>query len=144
MSNLHMSDSRYLLALKRIRKSIEDGCPMMHCNSDVIGDKHSECSWGLCSDDPSHWPDAEDHLWPDQFKKNGRIAPLYLKTHQACPMDRRMQAGKLDINGCFWSCRVFKRRKDAEVTKEQALALFDEAIARAGNFVPDSGDQTVM
>lgn len=128
--DLKMSDNRYLEALKRIRKSIADGCPLMFCNSDTIGDKHNECSWGLCSDDPQHWPDPEDHLWPDQFVKNGRVAPKYLKVHQPCPMDRRMQAGNLDINGCFWTCRIFRSKKNPKPTREQALALYDEAILR--------------
>ena len=143
--SLHMSDERYLLALKRIRKSIADGGQLTFGNSDSMCDKHNECSWGMCSNDPAHWPDAGDHLWPDLFEKEGRVATLYFKPHQVCPMDRRMNNGNMDVSdGCFWNCRVFRAGKGQKVTREQALELFDQAIARMENNLPDSVVKTVM
>jgi hypothetical protein len=127
MSN-RLTDERYLLALRRIRQIIADGCPLSFCDSDTPGDKSNECSWGFCSDLSSHWPDAEDHIWPDQFKESGRVSPLYRQDHQFCPMDRRLLTKQCDGNGCFWSCRIFNRMRDPQITREQALALFDQAI----------------
>jgi len=141
MSDLKMSSERYLLALKRIRKSIADGGPLQCCNSDVLGDKHNECSWGLCSDDPRHWPDPEDHLWPDKFVKDGRVAPKYLMVHQVCPLDRRMQTGNLDMNGCFWTCRIFRPKKNPTPTREQVLEYYDQAIQRIEGMLTVSGTE---
>lgn len=133
---MNISDDRYLAALKRIRASIESGIPCEPDNSDVIGNKHNHCNWGLCSGRKEDWPNPEDHVWPDQFIKDGRVAPLQRQNHQVCPMDTRMQEiqGDPDINwgnGCFWACRIFKRRKrETFPTRDEAIALYDQAIER--------------
>ena len=44
-------------------------------------------------------------------------------------MDRRKLADK-DMNGCFYTCRIFNPKKgDSAVTTEAALALYDARIA---------------
>ena len=126
--DLYMSDDRYLAALKRIRGLIADGERLVAEDSDVTGDKWTHCSWGLCSMDKKAWPAPEDHLWPDQFEKHGRVAPKYRNEPHKCPMDRRENAGG---SGCFYDCRVFKRRKDPRVDRETALRLYDAEITKA-------------
>lgn len=133
---INLSDDRYLAALKRIRAHIAAGSSFTSDDDDTIGNKHTECSWGLCSDRKEDWPDSEDHLWPDQFVKQGRVAPLYRKKHQLCPFDRRMTASPGTVSsidmmqGCFYTCRIFRPKKDPRMTREQALALYDQAIER--------------
>lgn len=126
--DLYMSQERYYLALKRIRALIADGIPLIFEDSTTIGDKYTHCSWGLCSEDPRAWPDAEDHLWPDQFLADKRVALKYLRDDQMCPMDRRVSEGS---RGCFYTCRIFQPKKcEPRIeTQEEALHLYDERIA---------------
>ena len=129
----YMSDERYLAALKRIRQSIEDGCPLESENSNSMGDKYNECSWGLCSPLKEHWPDAEDHIFPDLFIKDGRIAPKHMKSSNFCPLDKR--GSWWTEQGCFWTCRIFRKGKNHLPTREQVLAFYDEAIKIADETV---------
>lgn len=126
--DLNLSDERYLAALKRIRALIANGINLVAEDSDVMGDKFTHCTWGLCSDRKSHWPDPEDHLWPDQFVEHGRVAPKYRDTDkQECPLCVPHEGS--GFKGCFYRCRVFQRKMKTP-TREQALRLYDEAIAR--------------
>lgn len=118
---------RYLLALERMRQRIAGGLPLMAEDSTTIGNKYTDCSWGLCSDDREQWPDAEDHIWPQQFEREGRVAPLDIP-HVGCPMDRREPSTK-DMNGCFYTCRIFSPERGVpRPTREQALELYDIKI----------------
>ena len=73
------------------------------------------------------YPDAEDQLFEDDFRKHGRIAPKYQRQGQACPFDANpSRLGSPD--GCFYDCMVFQRKPTP--TREQALALYDERIRR--------------
>ena len=126
--NLYMPQDRYAVALDRMRERIASGVPLRYFDDTTPGDKDTQCTWGLCAGDKASWPDAQDHLWPDRFLRDGRVAPLYLKTAQKCPMDRRDLQDK-DMNGCFYTCRVFNPKKgDPRVTQEFALALYDARI----------------
>ncbi len=118
--SIYMSDERYLAALKRMRDLIASGHRFTSHDDDSPGSKSSACSWGLCSDDKEAWPDAQDHLWPDQFTDQGRVAPLYLERHQMCPLDTRE---KHTGNGCFYTCLHYAKR--VRPTKERALGLYD-------------------
>lgn len=134
MSDINLTDDRYLAALRRIRANIAARSPFTSDDDDTIGNKHTECSWGLCSHRKEDWPCMEDHLWPNQFREQGRVAPLYRKKHQLCPFDRRMTAGTVDdlamSQGCIYTCRIFRPKKDPKMTRELALELYDQAIER--------------
>lgn len=126
MCNIVLPQERYIAALHRLRNLIKEGKELVAADSTTIGDKYTSCSWGLCSGEKEAWPDAKDHLWPDQFLERGWVAPLYRQKGQKCPFDSRKDDG--DGTGCFFSCRVFQRKLKTP-TREQALALYDEVIA---------------
>lgn len=128
--NIYLSDDRYLAVLKRLRARIANGLPFKAHDDDTPGDKSTACSWGLCSDDRAAWPNAEDHLWPDEFTNGGRVAPLYRQRHHRCPIDTRNNADLLKSgNGCFHTCAHFS--KHYTLTREQVLARYDEQISHA-------------
>jgi len=129
--SLNLPHERYVAALERIKAQIEAGLKLELDNSDVTGDKHTEATWGLCSGSAEQWPDAEDHLWPDQFTNEGRVAPLYREDHQFCPMDTRpfhtKPPSELDLmQGCFYTCRLFNPNKGYKKQKGVTTDVFDK------------------
>lgn len=110
----YMSDEMYLAALLRLQSFTDPGrgYPLRCEDSNTPGDKYNWCTWGLCSDKWEMWPEPEMHIWPDQFKERGRIAPLYRESHQLCPCDiRDVSTG----NGCFWTCIVFRYKARMDI-----------------------------
>lgn len=130
---LNMTKDRYVAAMKRQRLRIAQGLILRAVDDTTPGDKSTTCTWGLCSDEKAAWPDAQDHLWPDQFTKDGRVAPLYRKTNQKCPLDRRDNAVD-DWNGCFYTCRVFSPAKDEKRLNDpvQAVIWYDRRLREVG------------
>lgn len=141
MGSINMPWDRYESALARFRAFVANGRPLALDDSDDIGNKHTHCSWGLCEDGPVYgaesWPDPQDHLWPDRFQMDGRLAPKYRQNEQWCPFDRRLRVStvqpkdyyELGTFGCFFHCRFFSP-KGPKPTREEALNLYDVAIAR--------------
>lgn len=125
---------RYQVALARLRRLIAEGLPLVFEDSTMIGDKYTHCSWGLCSRDVAAWIDAEDHLWPEQFRARRRVAPKFRTQRQRCPWDQRPRDGADGDQGmqygCFYACRVFQQRP--EPTAEEALLRYDQALLDAG------------
>ena len=129
MSDLYLNSSRYLAALNRQKTRIEGGLELVAWDDDTPGNKDIHCSWGLCSRDRAAWPDAQDHLFPDDFAQHGRVAPLYRNAPHRCPMDRRT-GPDVGGSGCFYDCRIFRaNNKRPAPTREEAIKLYDEAIA---------------
>ena len=128
--NIYLSDEAYLRALERIKKSIENDTILETDDSDIIGDKHTHCTWGLCSNLKEHWPDPNDYLWPDQ---PNRIAPKYRNKKQYCPLDAEKGKGKQ--GGCFWTCQIFKFKN--KLRKETVLKYYEEAIIRIKQRIKD-------
>jgi hypothetical protein len=116
-----LSDERYLAALIRVRDLIAKGERLVANDSEEIGNKYTECTWGLCSGDKKAWPDPQDYMWPDQ---PDRVAPKYRTNRQVCPFRRAPPSA----NGCFWSCMIFKPKGKPVPTREEALALYDAKI----------------
>jgi hypothetical protein len=129
--DLNLPKDRYFAALHRQRARIENDTPLVLEDSDAAGDKYSHASWGLCSKDKEAWPDAADHLWPDEFVEKGRIAPKYLGDNR-CPFDEpgrdRLTSSTLGSAGCFYRCRLFQAKKANRPDKKRALVLYDEKI----------------
>lgn len=134
MKDIHLPQDRYLVVLRRQRDHIASGTKLELEDCNAAGAKSTSASWGLCSKSPKTWPDAEDHLWPDQFMKQGRVAPKYLAKDQWCPFDTRKGSSveHLGTSGCFYRCRLFQPHKTKEpdpMTPERALQLYDERFA---------------
>lgn len=146
--DLNLPQDRYIAALERIKGQVEnDGLKLDFEDSTTTGDKYTHASWGLCSGSAAQWPDAQDHLWPDQFKAHGRVAPLYRKERQFCPMDTRpfhtKPPSSMDLfQGCFYTCRLFNpgsrsagKGKPADQfprpDRDEAVHLYQITITRA-------------
>jgi hypothetical protein len=128
MSRLHLTQERYIEALQRQRRRILSGEVSLSGHDDETpGCKSTECSWGLCSGEKAAWPDAQDHIWPDQFEQSGRVAPLYRRPGQPCPLDQRESNGP---SGCFWGCMFFQG-DSRKLTQEKVIQLYDKRIAEA-------------
>lgn len=121
--DLYLSDDRYLAALRRQRDRINTGEPFEAYDCEEIGAKETHASWGLCSSDAAAWPDADDHMRPDQFTEHGRVVPKYRRRHQTCPMQTKGEAW-----GCFYNCRIFKSQLGRK-SRDKAVQLYDERIA---------------
>jgi hypothetical protein len=121
--NLYLTDEQYWRAVERLRGIVASSTQLHAVDSNVIGDKYTSCTWGLCSDERVMWPTPDLHLWPDQFTKDGRIAPKYREDSQMCPMDKRSSPGH---NGCFYTCRIFNGE---QMSRGRALALIDAKLA---------------
>lgn len=130
--NLHLSQPRYVEALKRQLDRIEGGLTLSGDDCTVPGMKSTECSWGLCSNEQAAWPDPQDHLWPDQFPR--RIAPLYRQPQQKCPLDR----AELDdgpSSGCFFRCRFFSPEEPVP-NRQQVISLYRNRINLTNESTP--------
>lgn len=130
---MNLPSKRYEVVLLRQKAKIENGLKLEYYDDDSIGNKSTEVSWGLCSE--AAWPDAEDHLWPDKFLANGRVAPLYRTPEQMCPLDARLEKDQVGSTGCFYTCRIFKARRGAVgklpmPDNKEAIRLYDVAIER--------------
>jgi hypothetical protein len=141
--DINMTNAHHLQSLKNQRERIAKGEKLWWDDDTTIGNKHTECSWGLCSESKDVYPDKEMHLWPDQFEEHGRVAPRYRKGDQKCPFDRR-KPEEVTMNGCFWTCRVFKwkRKKEPRITQEIALQLYDEEILRYEALMAEVKDES--
>jgi hypothetical protein len=134
--HLSMPQDRYVAALERQRSRIAAGIELTYVDDTTPGDKSTHCSWGLCSRDKEAWPDAGDHLWPDQFENDGRVAPKYLVQGQLCPFDTDVNArGHIrdegDPQGCFYRCRYFQARHLGPAPdQKRALELYDEQLSK--------------
>jgi hypothetical protein len=121
--DLNMTDERWVAALKRLRERIAGGAKLVYFDDTTIGCKETQCTWGLCCNSKEQWPDPEDHLWPDQFEKNGRVAPKYRKAHHRCPFDMREKDEKW---GCFYHCVFFQKGENP--SRDEALKAIDALL----------------
>jgi hypothetical protein len=129
--NLYMTADEYKKALARQRERIAKGLRLTMIDDDTTGCKETAASWGLCSDEEEAWPLASDHLWPDQFLKEGRVAPKYRTDGQRCPFDRSRDPKEASY-GCFYRCDLFRPKKRAKrPDRAEALRLHDEQIEAA-------------
>ena len=117
---------RYVAVLHRLRDAIANGRPLDAYDDTTPGCKSTSCSWGLCHDSAETWPDAQDHTFPVDFERYGRIS--HLSAPGKCPLDKRKDVGG---SGCFWTCRVFQGKVGNGLTQKKALALYDDAILSA-------------
>jgi hypothetical protein len=138
---MYLTAQQHLDSLRRLRRFIAadpargrfTGGELIAWDSDAIGDKDTECSWGQCTRRPEQWPD-DTRLWPERaLQRDGRVYGVkYHQAGQFCPFDRRAPEGSPMHGrpmGCFYRCRIFQRTKDEpRPTREEALEMFDKAI----------------
>jgi len=133
-SKLYMSHEQYTAALQRQRQRIADGLKLDFWDDTTVGAKETHHAWGLCSTDKEAWPRAEDHLWPDQFLEDGRVAPKYRVNGQVCPFDtQKTPKGHIyetgNPTGCFYRCMFFQaRRLGTPPNRKRALELYDDSL----------------
>lgn len=142
--DMNLSNTQYTTTLKRARDLVAGGAAGFAYDCTSVGCKETTTGWGLCSEDPAMWPDAEYHLWPDQFTNNGRIAPKYRGEGQVCPFDSRAyKQGSVDLlpqnqldavpdYGCFYGCLLFgnsPKNPLLPISREKAVKLYDNLIA---------------
>jgi hypothetical protein len=122
-----LTKAQTLKVLKSIRTAIARGDELVLDNSEEIGAKHTHCNWGMCTNLPEHYPDPRMHKFPKDFVENGNVNPLRWPTGHGCPMYTKRKTRS--HHGCFYCCRAF----GGSVNREQALALYDEAISELEN-----------
>jgi hypothetical protein len=113
---------RHLLALKRLRKVVEQREQGGYNCSDV-GAKNTECNWGMCQQNKVLWPDQQDYIWPHN---ENRVAPL---EGSRCPLDTGLLGH--ESWGCFYRCQYFSKKLKMP-TRDEVLARIDEMIVAMG------------
>ena len=96
--------------------------PLRKIDSTTIGNKYTDCNWGICSEDPNVHPEPAMHTFPQDFADHQRISSLPLFAKVQCPMRK----GK-NISGCFYQCRVFQKNLP-NPSREQAIHLYETII----------------
>lgn len=142
----HLPSPRYVAALRRFRERIVKGDDLIMENSESHGNKFTECSWGLCCEEPEMWP-RKDWMWPDKepiqvyrrARKDGkaleggerteRVTLRDLSPGDLCPFDRGSDGGS--SWGCFYRCHVFSPEGEKLPDRERALELYDIRIEAA-------------
>jgi hypothetical protein len=121
-----LTAEQYKEALLRYREYIANGGELSFFDCTDIGDKDTQCTWGLCDRRPEMWPDPQLHIWPLDFKEHGRSAPRHRSTGMHCPMDKD-QSPESETYGCFYRCRVFQGPRP---DRAEALRLYDLSLEK--------------
>lgn len=130
-----MSKSDYVLTLKRLKEIVNTRKLAGYDDNSLLGDKSTECTWGLCSSQPELWPDPRLHIWPYSFLNRGRVAPIDLPSFDCkCPFDPREEN---DGQGCFWKCEFFRGKK--RPSKKDHIHAINELIEKHEQSIPNQG-----
>lgn len=132
--SLELPDDRYVAALEQLRRLVSGGLELRYYDCDAIGQKETWCTWGLCNNTKEMWPCKEDHLWPYSFETEGRVAPLYRKQGQLCPLEVPPDSPRIvedwqRTSGCFYRCRVFQKI-DWPVNASDVIASIDKILEK--------------
>lgn len=155
--NPDMGEGRYQDTLRRFRGRIAAGLEKDSYDSNFHGSKGNAHTWGLCSDERDAYPDVNDHVFPGDAKKLGRVTHRGAPTHAGCPFDRGLTKPdpmNPSPQGCFWRCdffrpehdKAYKSKRVPAPTREEAVARYDVLIAeREAKFgrkvTADDGEQ---
>lgn len=118
----HLTKEQTLTVLKKILETIKNE-QLWGEDSTAIGNKHTHCNWGVCTNSLKVYSKPEMHTFPQDFVDHGRSSPLSLK-NISCPMRK----GK-NQNGCFYQCRVFQESQEVPA-KEEAIKLYEKTIQK--------------
>ena len=132
----YLTAQQHLDSLRRLRNFIlahTDG-KLVAWDSDYIGDRDIGCSWGQCTRRPEQWPDDTRKWLERPLNPDGRVYGVkYNQNGQFCPFDRQAPEGDPMHGmsmGCFNRCRIFHPDEGGRPSREEALTLFDAAIAQ--------------
>lgn len=115
---LYLPWDAYLSALKRLPAIIQSA-ELYYYDDTTIGDKSTECTWGLCSESEELWA-IDDRL---------HYSHKYRQTGQTCPMERTEdRAWEQPASGCFYRCRFFSPNGQPRPTQQDALQLINARI----------------
>jgi len=128
--NPPFGEGRWQDALRRMLGRIKEGLRFEAWDSDEVGAKDTHCSWGMCSNDIEQWPEADDHIFPDDFEERQRVVPR--DAPGGCPLDRRTGTDEEDRWGCFYHCRVFQGHIDEKFVGDVVL-LYNRIIEAREN-----------
>ncbi len=117
---MQLTVEQHLQALEVLKNKIQT-VPLSGFDSEVTGDKDTQCTWGLCCREEDRWP-KDTRVWPDRPLIDGMVYGI--KEHLGCPMDKREVKS---VYGCFYHCRFFQGPKP---TREQALELVQLEIKK--------------
>lgn len=101
-----MTADQYIYALTKLRQIVAH-VPLRAYDDTTIGDKSTECNWGLCNDSKEVWPIGRPHR----------------QKHQPCPLDRERR----EHIGCFYRCHIFQR---GWRNREGVLYLYDFLLGK--------------
>jgi len=122
-----MGEGRWQDALRRMRDFIAAGSQLECEDSDEVGNKYTHCSWGMCSEAISQWPEADDHVFPDEFIERARVAPR--DSPGGCPLDTSVEKPDWEHYGCFFRCLAFGEKIQKQ-DRDRALELYDTVISK--------------
>jgi len=106
--------------LKNLRKYIIKH-DLYYDDCDDIGDKYNICNWGMCTKSSEVWDRPEYHIWPFEFTKKGRVAPITRVIK--CHFDIRTN---FIPYGCFYTCIIFQN--NVKPTKDKTLQMIDSIL----------------
>lgn len=116
--NIYLTDEQYWELLIKIYKTVSaSGFDPQGYDSTSFGDKYTETNCGFCND---NFTTKETALFPDDFPE--RKSMKYGEIHHKCPFDSRPM-NKLDINGCFYTCLIFK---NPSIKTSELITLINE------------------
>jgi len=142
-TELYLTDEQYLDLLKKVRKDLEGLREVFADDCTITGMKHTISDVGLCAgvETESGWAKdkytiRETAMWPKDFDKIGKVkwpypqqfTMKYRQDWHRCPLDRRENP---NVNGCFYTCMIFKLKKDEKVLSiNEIKKLYDNQIAK--------------
>lgn len=118
---LSQSDAYYNQTLLELKRRATEGTPLYAYDDTSPGCKSTGCSLGLC----------------DEALEQGSDG-VYRRDHHFCPHDARYftetgepTGAEEDLNGCFYTCRIFQEQstQEAAVARILAVPLINPALS---------------
>jgi hypothetical protein len=129
---LYQSDASYNQSLLDLKQRARDRLPLTGEDSDAVGDKYTECNLGLCDEKIEESQDG-----------------VYRRPNHHCPHDARyfdvhgtrLPEREPDLNGCFYTCRVFSPTRGRPLGDVYARIAAVQLIAEVQETSAEEGDE---
>lgn len=117
--NLNLTDKQYLKAMISLENLVKSKTlKLQGFDDNFIGDKDTQCTWGLCGNNRDVYSDNNMHLFKD------RCSPKYRLEHHKCPFEDKEH--KDQTNGCFYRCKFFQYNYRPSI--KEWLVMYNETI----------------